>query len=107
MQIGFATRALRSYCLEPTGDQLSESELEKLKARLADIVAAPNLNELVIGRPQAVPELVAFPISIGPAARLDCRIDHVPIRRLPDGRVDLERTDRIKIDSISKTEGQP
>ena len=108
MQIGFATRELREYCLQPTAGPLSESEIESLKARLADIVAADNLAELVVGRPKTIMELSSFSIPIRSSALLNCRIDHAPVRLLPSGELDYARTDRIKIESITRAarEGQ-
>ena len=50
MELSFATRQLREFCINPLAGDLSSGDVIDLKARLAELAAAETLGEMPFGR---------------------------------------------------------
>lgn len=99
MQLSFMTPALHAMVLEPKPeDWPSLGALLDVKALVADLIAASNLLEVPVG----VPDLDSIAtenldLVAGHSIVLECKVDHVPVRRRPDGRPDWEWIHRVQI----------
>ncbi len=79
MHISFASRTLRDFCNEPMMDAFVGLDLDRLKARLADLDAVRDLTELVSGRPDLdISTADKILIPVGSNYRFLCRVNHVP-----------------------------
>lgn len=99
MQLSFMTPALHAMFLEPKPeDWPSLGALLDVKALVADLIAASNLLEVPVGVPD--PSSITgntFDLVAGNSVILECRLDHVPVRRRPDGHPDWEWIHRMQI----------
>lgn len=78
MHISFAPRELRDFCNNPSPGALAGLDIDRLKARLADLDAVDNLTELIVGKPDLLTSTAAdIPIAIGDNYALRCRVDQV------------------------------
>ena len=106
LHLAFATRSLRRLCENEATAQreLGIALAKKLKARLADFLAAENVSQIIVGRSQALdnarsPEMV---VILGPTARLRIRANHRKIPRTDAGGVDWSLITRIQIRRIER-----
>jgi len=99
MQLSFADNDLHQKVMEPTsGDWSSEDSLRDVEGLIADLIAASNFLEVPVGVPnleQVVPS--GFELKAGMSALLECRVDHVAVRRLPNGSPDWKWINRVMI----------
>lgn len=106
MQLSFLTEKLHRTLLQPNADEWTSPEaLEDVKAMIADLIAASNLLEVPVGVPGVGTLSVGgFEITAGPVIRLQCKVDHAPVRRSADGQPDWEWIQRLMITGIRETE---
>jgi toxin HigB-1 len=102
LEIAFAKQSLRRLCEneETARRLLGKNTADKLKSRLADLLAAGAVKDLVAGRPKELPGCnISLDLSGG--FRLVFCINHSVIPLLADGEhVDWAKVSRIKIISI-------
>ena len=101
MEVDIPDDALRALCEQ---QRLAVKELgrpcaRKLHSRLADLMAAAHVRELVAGRPHPLTgdRLGQFALSLHGGVRLVFEPDHNPVPMLPDGGIDWARVTRIRI----------
>ena len=101
LYLAFATRQLRTLCESEamTERAFGIKTAMKLRQRLADLRAAPNASDLIVGQPRDVdanphPQKV---VEIGPGARLVFRANHNTVPRTASGAVDWSHVSRIQI----------
>ncbi len=63
MELSFATRQLREFCINPLAGDLSSDDVIDLKARLAELAAAETLGEMPFG------------VSIDPTDSMKVRVE--------------------------------
>lgn len=106
MLLAFATRALRAVCedeskaVEAYGQRIAES----LVARLADLRAAPTVDDLFVGRP--VVSLTPVPcvtVRLADGYVLRCEVNHPgPTRRVEEDRFDWAGVRRLKVIAVAE-----
>ena len=105
LQLAFNTRELRTLCesedaaREAFGDDVAES----LKARLADLRAAENIDDLVVGRPRTSADSGMMVLDLHGSHVLKFVPNHVQ-RSVDAPKAEWGRVKRIKVTSIGKHE---
>lgn len=104
MQLSFATDALFEAFLEPRDGVWPSDEMQRdAESIVADLAAASNLLEVPVGVPDLRDESAAgFDIAAGSIV-LECRVNHVSVRRGLNGRPDWSSIHRLKIDAWRPT----
>ena len=99
MELAFATKSLRQLCESQTvaDRDLGPQVAEKLRARLADLVAAANIGELVTGGPPAPrSRLLTLNLSAGFSLVLSPNHNKTPFLK-GTRAVDWSKVSRVKI----------
>ena len=102
MDLAFATRELRTVCIENdrARDAHGSAVAEVLRDRLADLRAASSPLELVAGRPGLVDDGVpSVSVALANGMWLVCRVN-ATIPRMRDGSVDWCRVRRLRVMAI-------
>ncbi|MEM1177592.1 MAG: killer suppression protein HigA [Acidobacteriota bacterium] len=101
MDIYFANQEVKRLCLveREAKKRLGPPSAKKLRARLADLAAARQLDELVAGRPHPLKGERAgqFAVSLHGGARLVFEAADEPPVVTPDGATDWHRVRSIRI----------
>jgi hypothetical protein len=99
MQLSFADDDLHQKVLEPLpGDWSSENILRDVEGLVADLMAASSLLEVPVGVPELDQvSMSGFELQAGSSVSLECRVDHVTVRRLPNGSPDWKWINRVMI----------
>jgi len=108
MELAFATRNLRTMCedLNVAEDVLGTPVADQLKARLADMRAADNVEEFVgLGIPSVVPrESGTVTVELSQGYRIVMRSNHQPGRRSHERAEDWRLVRRVQVLSIDRTQ---
>lgn len=105
MELAFRTRTLRSICQdeEVAAAALDPVVLDHLRNRLADLLAASSIEELIVGQPRVEdgdpPRLV---VELGPSHQLICSPNHLKSSPTPGGDLDWRRVRRLQIIAIEE-----
>jgi hypothetical protein len=99
MQLSFQSAELRRELLDPIeSDWRSPVAFLDMKALVADLLAASSLLEVPLGVPDLASVAIdMFELAAGNSVLLQCRIDHVNARSMPDGSPDWKWINRVKI----------
>lgn len=101
MEINFKDKKLKDLCEQQSLAQrkLGTKMAQKLKVRLADLMAASSVSELVAGRPHPLMGDLAgqFALDLVQPQRLVFEPNHEPIPRTEDGGIDWSQVTRINI----------
>ncbi len=101
MEINFKDKKLKDLCEQQNLAQrkLGDQMAKKLKARLADLIAASSVTELVAGHPHPLTGDLAgkFALDLVHPKRLVFEPEHDPIPRTEDGGIDWSQVTRINI----------
>ncbi len=101
MEIGFKDKKLQELCEQESVAQRKwgKNMARKLKARLADLMAAANVSELQAGRPHPLKGDRAgqFALDLVHPQRLVFEPAHETIPRLEDGGIDWRQVTEIYI----------
>jgi proteic killer suppression protein len=101
MEINFKDKKLKDLCEQQSLAQrkLGTKMAQKLKVRLADLMAASSVSELVAGRPHPLTGDLAglFALDLVQPQRLVFEPNHEPIPRTEDGGIDWSQVTRINI----------
>lgn len=101
MEINIPDDDLRALCEQQrlAVRKLGEPCARKLRSRLADIVAAAHVRELVAGRPHPLTgdRQGQFALDLHGGVRLAFEPDHEPVPDFPDGGIDWVQVTRITI----------
>jgi proteic killer suppression protein len=100
LEIAFQTRELRNLCEKErvAQRQLGRAVAEKLKNRLADIIAAEQVDEVIAGSPKIKGKLRdRIEINLGGGIRLVVCSNHHSPAVTKDGRVDWLHVSRLKV----------
>jgi len=106
LEIAFVTRNLRDLCSrdEVASSELGEGVTECLKKRLADIMAALNIEEILAGRQRIVTvdgqEFLKLDLTQGFVMTMEPA--HHQARRTSSGNIDWKRVRRVKLISIEE-----
>ena len=109
LQLAFESKPLRTIC--ESGDQakndLGEIVAETLKHRLADLLAATSVQELVAGRPRVLPESQGknMAVDLCDGRRLVFTANHPSNPMTQDNNLDWSRVTRIRILRIEEDHG--
>lgn len=99
MQLSFDGQPLRQSIMEPTLSKWpSPQALNDVQTLVADLIAASSLLEVPLGVPNlnhASPG--GFELTAGDSIVLQCKVDHVPLRKRSDDSPAWDQIDRIKI----------
>ena len=104
MRLSFNTKYLRTICEDENNaiQEYGESVTNKLKSRLADLIACTNIDDMVAGNPKIIESDRNQDISIklDDEYKMIIRANHTinPIDK--SGKVDWKRVHSIKIMSI-------
>jgi hypothetical protein len=109
MELAFATRDLRTLCedLSVAQDVLGTSVADQLKARLADMRAADNVEEFMgLGIPGVMPlDPDAVTVELSQGYRIVMRSNHEVGPRRPENAEEWRRVRRVQILSIDRDAG--
>mgnify|MGYP001810691420 CR=1 FL=1 len=101
MEISFKDKKLKELCEQESAAQreLGKNMARKLKARLADLIAAANVSELQAGRPHPLKgdRVGQFALDLVHPQRLLFEPAHETIPRLEDGGIDWSQVTQIYI----------
>ncbi|HIK12331.1 MAG TPA: killer suppression protein HigA [Oscillatoriaceae cyanobacterium M33_DOE_052] len=101
MEISFRDKKLQELCEQESVAQrkLGKNTARKLKARLADLMAAANVSELQAGRPHPLKgdRVGQFALDLVHPQRLVFKPAHETIPRLEDGGIDWSQVTQIYI----------
>lgn len=108
MELAFSTKALRAVCEseERAVRELGVDLASVLKRRLADVRAAGNATDLVVGNPRPAPhskEVLMLDLADGRTVSLAA--NHAAIPRLCSGDIDWSNVSRVRLLSIEKHNG--
>ena len=100
MQLSFATITLREMFLDPgPNDWPSPQHRADMMQQIADLMAADSLLELPLGLPDLESvDVTGFEVGTGTCVVLQCRVDHVEIRRTQGSKPSWRQINRILID---------
>lgn len=92
MKVAFKNVKLRKFCE-------SKSSSKKLRARLADLIAAESVQDLVYGKPHPLKgdRLGQFSLSLDGAERLVFEPSNIPIPWKEDGSIDWAKVTEVCI----------
>lgn len=102
MELSFRTRQLREFCISPETDSMARDDVEDLVVRLADLMAADELNDLPWGVAIDNSEPGTVSIDINTRWEITGRLDHVP---QPADHSGLRST-RIRIDQLHRKDNE-
>lgn len=106
MELVFANREFRDMCLNDTvmKQQLDVALAEKLKSRLADMVAAETVSDLLAGNPRELEGERSDQMSVLllKSDQLVFRSGHEKSQTLDSGKIDWSRVSRIFILGIEQ-----
>jgi proteic killer suppression protein len=101
MEIDYKDKKLKALCEQ---EKLAQRELgkqmaRKLKARLADLMAASSVTELCAGRPHPLTgdRSGQYALDLVQPKRLVFEPDHDPVPKTEDGGIDWSRVTRVCI----------
>jgi toxin HigB-1 len=101
MEITFSDRKLQKLCEQPAIAQkkLGASGARKLRSRLADLLAAETVQELVAGHPHPLKGDRAgqFAVDLDGGNRLVFESDHDPMPYKDDGSIDWFKVSQVCI----------
>lgn len=101
MEINFINHDLRTLCEQEklAVKKLGKPCARKLRTRLADLIAAAHVRELVAGRPHPLSgdRQGQFALDLHGGIRLVFKPDHEPVPALADGGIDWTQVSRIII----------
>lgn len=104
MEINFKDKNLKDLCEQQSLAQrkLGRTMAQKLRARLADLMAVPSVKELVAGRPHPLTGDRAgqFALDLVHPKRLVFEPDHEPVPQTEDDGIDWGRVTRVSISWI-------
>ncbi|MXX07433.1 MAG: killer suppression protein HigA [Gammaproteobacteria bacterium] len=104
MEIAFDDDELEKLCSNAkyAARKLGAISAKKLQSRLADIVAAHNVTELVAGKPHPLKgdRIGCLSIALHRGHRLVLRPDHDPAPSLEDGGTDWRRVTAVRVVEI-------
>ncbi|WP_454117047.1 hypothetical protein [Microbacterium aurum] len=96
MELSFRTRQLREFCISPEVDFMGQDDVEDLIVRLADLMAADELNDLPWG--VMIRESGSVAIEVNERWAIVGRLDHVP----QSANHDALRSTRVRIDDLER-----
>lgn len=96
MELSFRTRQLREFCISPEVDLMAQDDVEDLIVRLADLMAADELNDLPWG--VMIRESGSVAIEVNERWAILGRLDHVPQFATHDAL----RSTRVRIDDLER-----
>lgn len=98
MELSFRTRQLREFCISPEVDFMAQDDVEDLIVRLADLMAADELNDLPWGVQIRDSEPGSVAIEVNERWAIVGRLDHVP----QSATLDALRSTRVRIDDLER-----
>ena len=106
MRIAFRTRNTRRLCENQAfaEKQLGISVAALLRARLADIVAASSIGDLIVSAPEKMEDGVIL-MRLGPDAYLRLKANHNPAPMLPNGELDWFKVRRLQVIKVEVRDG--
>ena len=101
MRLAFRTRNTRRLCENQAfaEEQLGIAVAACLRTRLADIVAASSVGDLIAGAPKKMQDGV-IKVRLGPSARLWLKVNDNPVPLLPDRKFDWSKVRRLQVIEI-------
>jgi plasmid maintenance system killer protein len=104
LELAFETRSIRSLCEKPkkAESNLGIKSSNKLKRRLADLIAAPTARDIIAGNPtvETGNPHERMSIQLGEGFRLVFVANHNQNPVLKSGAVDWSKVNRIRIVAI-------
>jgi toxin HigB-1 len=101
MDVAFGSKGLKDLCEQSKAAQrkLGTASAGKLRSRLADLVAAKAVTDLVAGRPHPLKGDRAgqFALDLSAGQRLVFEPDHDPIPTRDDDAIDWARVTKVRI----------
>ena len=101
MQIKFRDSKLQKLCEQQARAQkkLGQAGARKLRTRLADLMAAQSVRELVAGRPHPLKgdRVGQFAVDLDGGKRLVFEPDHAPVPLMGDGSIDWSQVSQVCI----------
>lgn len=101
MEISFAETGLKALCEKAAvaRKRLGDAGARKLQARLADVSAAGNVRELVVGHPHPLrgERLGQFALDLARGTRLVFEPADNPVPREKDGSIDWSRVTSVRV----------
>ena len=107
MIVAFETEELRRICEDSAvaRSTLGDDVAANLAARVADLRAAPTIGDLPVGRPRVGgPELELLTVELGSATRMVWVANHSRPSKTPEGKIDWDRTNRIRLLEIGRSD---
>lgn len=108
MEINFPTKELRALCEEESyaAQQLDMKVADALKRRLADIMAADTIHDVMAGNPQlgSYDNVDCFHIDLGQNFRLTVASNRKADRTAGSGTVDWTRVRRVRVVAVGPTQ---
>jgi hypothetical protein len=103
LHISFQDERIRQLCVsaQEASEELGGELAAKLHGRLADMMSAHCLAELIAGNPRQTAS-GDFIVTLGEGFDLRFRPVHRPLPTLASGDADLERIRRVKLLSIGR-----
>jgi|SRR5690554_689300 len=109
MNIFFETEKLKRICVDERHmtKKIGSKNAKKLKRRLADLMAAQCVSDLVAGRPHPLkqPQLGQFALNLDGGDRLIFESANDPIPQTQDEAVDWSRVTAVRIVEIGDYHG--
>ena len=105
MELAFASRRLRAMCedLEVARRELGAPVAAQLKARIADLRAADNVGDLVLGVvPVASDATVGVTVDLSQGYRMVITSNHGTTPSDESGDVDWQRVRRVEVVAIDR-----
>lgn len=105
MIVAFESKQLRTICEDPdvAVTRLGQEIAHRLRGRVADIRAATNVSDLLVGNPRLQgSSLELLVVDLGDEARMVWKANHVSPRTLPDGNTDWSQVSRVKLLKIEE-----
>lgn len=109
MLISFNNKKIRAICEEEeiAFEEFSEQVVVKLQDRLADIAAANNVLDIIIGNPIEIKidNISCYKVDLTSNYILTFTANNTNIPKLENGNVDWSKVNRVKILEIKEQNG--
>jgi len=99
MELSFANRQLRTLVMETGSEEWPTVEaFDDVHGLVADLLAATSLPEVPFGVPDlSLVSVDGFELLASERVAIECRIDHVPVRRTSGGEPAWDQINRLMI----------